>query len=400
MVRNYSPASNTTSYAKNAYDDLILYALSISDACEHRNVTQQIIPKTCIDDGYTLYTCSDCGLQYKGNFDNATGHQLGDWVIVQEATATQTGLKQKICSICNEVVYTEIIPIAGAPIAYINTPSDVVLLGDEVTFTVSIENSDPLKSLALVPSFDTDIFDYISARWLINATLQSIDANTLRAVSAWSSARDVNTNIYEFTLRSKSLTPVTMVDSTVLIGEVDGTIELTVIPANLAVVDCLHENIEYVAINELYHGCVCTNCNHTVVEEHIFDNPCDNTCNSCGYVRPVDHSFDGEWIHDVFNHWKICTTCGETVLLDEHFYDSDTDTRCNVCDYIRFIRGDVDGDGTLTSDDAIYLLYHFFFGDAEYPVNQPLDFNGDGFENPDDAIYLLYHSLDPESYPI
>ena len=64
-----------------------------------------------------------------------------------------------------------------------------------------------------------------------------------------------------------------------------------------------------------------------------------------------------------------------------------------------FQRGDVNGDGEVNSDDAIYTLYYTMLPDS-YPVNQSCDFNGDGEENSDDAIYLLYNTLLPEAYPL
>lgn len=64
-----------------------------------------------------------------------------------------------------------------------------------------------------------------------------------------------------------------------------------------------------------------------------------------------------------------------------------------------FIRGDLDSDGTVTSDDAIYLLYYSLLPDL-YPVDQDVDFDKDGDVTSDDAIYLLYHSLLPDLYPI
>lgn len=56
-------------------------------------------------------------------------------------------------------------------------------------------------------------------------------------------------------------------------------------------------------------------------------------------------------------------------------------------------RGDLDGDGIVSSDDAIHLLYHTLFGDGLYPVSQDADFDGSGNVDSDDAIYLLYHTL-------
>ena len=61
--------------------------------------------------------------------------------------------------------------------------------------------------------------------------------------------------------------------------------------------------------------------------------------------------------------------------------------------------GDLDGNGYVTSDDAVYLLYHTLYRE-EYPVNQDVDFDGNGHVTSDDAIYLLYYTMMPEKYPL
>lgn len=62
-------------------------------------------------------------------------------------------------------------------------------------------------------------------------------------------------------------------------------------------------------------------------------------------------------------------------------------------------RGDVNGDGYVNSDDAIYLL-RYTLSPNRYPINQSGDMNGDGFVNSDDAIYLLRYTLSPSRYPL
>ncbi|MBQ2675079.1 MAG: InlB B-repeat-containing protein [Prevotella sp.] len=64
-----------------------------------------------------------------------------------------------------------------------------------------------------------------------------------------------------------------------------------------------------------------------------------------------------------------------------------------------FQRGDTNGDGYVTSDDAIYLLRHTL-SPTRYPINQSGDMNGDGYITSDDAIYLLRHTLSPSRYPL
>ena len=61
--------------------------------------------------------------------------------------------------------------------------------------------------------------------------------------------------------------------------------------------------------------------------------------------------------------------------------------------------GDIDGNGEVTSDDAVYLLRHTLFADR-YPVNCFADFDGNGETTSDDAVYLLRHTLFPAQYPL
>ena len=63
------------------------------------------------------------------------------------------------------------------------------------------------------------------------------------------------------------------------------------------------------------------------------------------------------------------------------------------------VKGDLDRDGDVDSDDAIYLLRHVLF-ESDFPVDQPCDFNGDESDNSDDAIYLLRHVLFPGDFPL
>lgn len=61
--------------------------------------------------------------------------------------------------------------------------------------------------------------------------------------------------------------------------------------------------------------------------------------------------------------------------------------------------GDVNGDGYVDSDDAVYLL-RYTFNPESYPLASNGDVNGDGYVDSDDAIYLLRYTFDPELFPI
>jgi len=56
-------------------------------------------------DCVTPMTCKKCG-ETEGE---PIGHVLSDWEIVKEATFAETGLKQKVCFVCGQVIETEVI---------------------------------------------------------------------------------------------------------------------------------------------------------------------------------------------------------------------------------------------------------------------------------------------------
>lgn len=71
---------------------------------------ETIVPATCKESGYTLYTC-DCGYERKGNFKPITGHsfQISEEI---PATCNEPGSITSVCSVCGKNT-TESIPATG-----------------------------------------------------------------------------------------------------------------------------------------------------------------------------------------------------------------------------------------------------------------------------------------------
>jgi endonuclease I len=84
------------------------------------------------------------------------------------------------------------------------------------------------------------------------------------------------------------------------------------------------------------HWHVCTLCGKDVeIEAHKYYHDCDTTCNSCGYVREITHSYKNEWSSDEDGHWHPCSVCGLADEMAGHEFDGSQDLTCNICSYKR-----------------------------------------------------------------
>jgi len=73
------------------------------ETCEHsKTELTGVIEASCEEEGYSGDTvCTVCGtVTKKGAAVNATGHKLGEWVTVKEATADSIGISRRTCSVC------------------------------------------------------------------------------------------------------------------------------------------------------------------------------------------------------------------------------------------------------------------------------------------------------------
>lgn len=350
---------NGTSFAQNVYDDLLVYAMTLSDPCEHVYDEGIVVAPTCDEDGYTLHTCLNCGRGMKDSIVEATGHVEGEWTLVREATEHQPGLKELRCLACHEVLAEEVIPVINGPVIQIIALTDHVLVGEEITFLIQVENCGLVNSLAIVPEFDSNIFELVNVSWEIEALLQDIEAGTLRSVSAWREPTDINTTVYSITLLAKAPTAVTTVGCTFTVQDGNGVSTYPVVAKTLSVSSCPHTHKRMEPVNDTHHASVCTRCGYSEIMAHEFDYVCDSTCDVCGYEREVTHDYADGWSVDYREHWHACSVCGDRKDVHEHEYDAPCDNTCNVCSYVRIGFELVIGVGDYANvrSGAIQLLY-------------------------------------------
>lgn len=70
----------------------------------HTYTEGKTVGATCTAKGYTDYTCSVCGKEYR-EYTAALGHTYGEWVVV-EATCEKTGTKSRSCIRCGKTTKT------------------------------------------------------------------------------------------------------------------------------------------------------------------------------------------------------------------------------------------------------------------------------------------------------
>ena len=81
------------------------------NALDHEYTTEVIEPIACIEQGYTRYTCKNCGFSYVTDYTNGD-HQFGQWQVTMEPTCTDAGFRYRECSHCG-AAECEDIPAAG-----------------------------------------------------------------------------------------------------------------------------------------------------------------------------------------------------------------------------------------------------------------------------------------------
>ena len=100
----------------------IWYTGECADCCDHIYV-EEVIDPTCTEDGYTIYTCSECGDSYTSDIVTALGHSYDGGVVTKSATCAEEGVKTYTCATCGgtkteaiaKLAHTEVIDAAVAP---------------------------------------------------------------------------------------------------------------------------------------------------------------------------------------------------------------------------------------------------------------------------------------------
>ncbi len=108
-------------------------------------------------------------------------------------------------------------------------------------------------------------------------------------------------------------------------------------------------------------------------------------------------SNNGEYEEIVVDTSTTKTVCVKTL-------SSNTRTMINTIVFkvaagVEPIPGDLSGDGALSNEDVVALMWHALFPEA-YPLDNAVDYDGDGEITNSDVVRLMWYILFPELYPL
>ena len=243
----------------------------------------------------------------------------------------------------------------------------VVQRGDTVDVTISVSGTTPLTSIVLIPAFDSECFEFVSAEANASLTGFIVDQYTpgnpisVLGLSAGTPVGDIQT----ITLKVKDTAPIKSYSITPEPNGLSVKNESTVINAAFESVtisvNCDHSYPDTwtMTADGTQHQRICSKCNTPQVEDHIWkdegtvdpipscttggketfecaecdatmtedvdalghawDNACDTTCNrGCGETRTIVHNYSSSYKSDDTNHWKECTICHDKKSVEAH----------------------------------------------------------------------------------
>ncbi len=79
-----------------------------------------------------------------------------------------------------------------------------------------------------------------------------------------------------------------------------------------------HSHSKQWSKNATQHWNECSCGDKINVNNHVYDNTCDTTCNTCGYVRTITHTWKTSLTYSATQHWTECSVCGEKKDVEDH----------------------------------------------------------------------------------
>lgn len=260
-----------------------------------------------------------------------------------------------------------VLPVAAASDVSLKPSKSSVNRGDTVTVAVSISAMDECKKGGVELSFNNQVFELVSGKWLLsNAFMTDFNVNTKDGVFAFTSPVTVSGIVFQFDLKVKENAPLgssnVSVNLTLNEDQIQKSVSIAVACKHSYDNSCDTTCNACGATRSITHSwdsgkvtkaatCTeegtktytCTVCGEKKTEKigaagHKYSNACDASCNTCGAIRNVQHSYSTKWFSDGSKHWHACTVCGEKKDAAKHTPSAaatnSTPQTCTTCGYV------------------------------------------------------------------
>ena len=98
----------------------------------------EVIPPTCVDGGYSLYTNPETGEIVMEDIVPAAGHDFCDWQVVEEAELLTPGSRRRSCKNCGEEETSRSYPDAGIPVIALEGSLEGIAKKSEVAMQANL----------------------------------------------------------------------------------------------------------------------------------------------------------------------------------------------------------------------------------------------------------------------
>ena len=301
---------------------------------------------TCTAQGYTTYTCANCGGNYLDQYTAAMGHDWDDGVVTKEPTEQSSGERVRACRRCGET-RVEIIP----------TLDHVHSYEAAVTAPTCTEQGYTTYSCSCG---DRYITAYVSAQGHIYGQWYTeMEATCIRNGQQrrdCQNCKHYETKVIETTAHDyvQNVTAPTCT--------AQGYVTNCCKNCNDSYLDQYtaalgHSFGEWEDMDTTMHYRICTRCATEETAAHGWDagvvtreatcqeeGICLYTCLTCATTKEesiekvTTHTYDGTWSSDASGHWHACTLCGARQNVSEHVSSGEateeTDEICVACGYV------------------------------------------------------------------
>ena len=257
---------------------------------------------------------------------------------------------------------------AGAVSSILKPNDDTLSCGDTVDFvyTVTSDYSTYALGIDFLKSWDEGVFEVVSAEWLLSGGfLVNVDLDHGSAVFAAISSVSAKGDIFKITLRVRDNAPV---------GETQVSLSIFESGKALSTSSAVVSVLDRSAVVDKPELKSVTTTSVTLVAQDGMEYSMDG---KTWQASPVFEGLDDGTEYTFYQRLSKTATQSASSASEA--------LKVVTLGIPKDMVGDLNVDGTVSQEDAFYLLYHVLFS-KYYSVSQPVDFDGDGAVSISDAV--------------